>query len=49
MDTSKIKLKSRYNDIYHLTPINDTDYNYAIVFLFAGNTGYNAKKNYVLE
>ena len=34
MNTSKIKLKSRYNDIYHLTPINDTDYK------FEGGTGY---------
>lgn len=34
MNTSKIKLKSRYNDIYHLTPINDTDYK------FEGDVGY---------
>lgn len=34
MNTSKIKLKSRYNDIYHLTPINDTDYK------FEGDPGY---------
>lgn len=34
MNTSKIKLKSRYNNIYHLTPINDTDYK------FEGDIGY---------
>lgn len=34
MNTNKIKLKSRYNDIYHLTPINDTDYK------FEGDAGY---------
>jgi hypothetical protein len=34
MNTSKIKLKNRYNDIYHLTPINDDTYK------FEGDTGY---------
>lgn len=34
MNTSKIKLRSRNNDIYRLTPINDTDYK------FEGDVGY---------
>jgi hypothetical protein len=34
MNTSKIKLKSRYNDVYHLTPINDG------VYKFEGDAGY---------
>lgn len=34
MNTDKIKIKSRYNDIYYLTPINDTDYK------FEGDVGY---------
>jgi hypothetical protein len=34
MNTNKIQLKSRYNDIYYLTPINDTDYK------FEGEVGY---------
>lgn len=34
MNTDKIKLKSRYNDIYHLTPINDDTYK------FEGDVGY---------
>jgi hypothetical protein len=34
MNTSKIKLKSRYNNVYHLTPINDTNYK------FEGDIGY---------
>ena len=40
-----VGLSGEYNTDF----INDTDYNYAIVFLFIGNTGYNAEKNYVLE
>ena len=34
MNTDKIQLKSRYNDIYHLTPINDNTYK------FEGNPDY---------
>lgn len=34
MNTSKIQLKSRYNDIYSLTPINDDTYK------FEGDAGY---------
>lgn len=34
MNTDKIKIKSRYNDTYYLTPINNTDYK------FEGDVGY---------
>lgn len=34
MNTDKIKIKSRYNDTYYLTPVNDTDYK------FEGDVGY---------
>ena len=34
MNTDKIKIKSRYNDTYYLTPINDIDYK------FEGDVGY---------